>query len=136
MLVGTSSAREPVAVSQAGKSDAVTNVPALPVTESTPATAEPFISPAINYDYQSGITVLMYRNSETGKVTAQYPSQKVVEEYRRHGAATQDVGTAQSGGGGGSVKTPSIPVPDTGGQAVQATPAVAGGVTPSGPSDT
>lgn len=135
MLVGASSAREQVAVPQAGKSDAVTNVPASPVTESTPATAEPFISPAINYDYQSGITVLMYRNSETGKVTAQYPSQKVVEEYRRHGASTQDAGTVQSGGGA-SVKTPSAPVPDTGGQAVQATPAATGGVTPSGPSDT
>jgi hypothetical protein len=60
------------------------------------ADAAPFISPVVNFDYQSGIAVLEVRDGSTGEVVEQYPSKKVVEEYRRHGASSQEPGTAAS----------------------------------------
>ncbi|WP_156612627.1 hypothetical protein [Paramagnetospirillum marisnigri] len=66
----------------------------MPAHASSDAVVSPeaalFISPAVNFDYKAGIAVFVIRDGETGEVKAQYPSQKVVEEYIRHGAASQD----------------------------------------------
>ncbi len=46
------------------------------------------VNPAIRFDIASGLVVVQFRNTETGEVKTQYPSERVVSEYRRQ-AATQ-----------------------------------------------
>ncbi|CAA7620224.1 conserved hypothetical protein [Candidatus Terasakiella magnetica] len=45
-----------------------------------------FSSPVIKVDSDTGLALLVVRDSDTGKELDQYPSQKVVEEYQRHQA--------------------------------------------------
>ncbi len=41
-----------------------------------------YISPFITIDPTSGLVITQYRNSETGQLQKQYPSEKAVREYR------------------------------------------------------
>lgn len=41
-----------------------------------------YISPFITIDPTSGLVITQYRNSETGQLQQQYPSEKAVREYR------------------------------------------------------
>ncbi|PWR18586.1 hypothetical protein DKG74_18335 [Zavarzinia aquatilis] len=50
------------------------------VRETGPA----YFSPRITYDNSIGMTILQLRDRDTGEVRNQYPSEHVVEEYRRH----------------------------------------------------
>lgn len=94
MLIGPTSERGQVATSsQTGRSGAAEIATPTHTGQGTTSPAVPFINPAINFDYQSGIAVLVVRNTQTGQIENQYPSKKVVEEYRRHGASTQDAAT-------------------------------------------
>ena len=47
-----------------------------------------YISPFGRFDYTSHLEILQFRNSDTGKVTLQIPSERVVDAYRRSGAVT------------------------------------------------
>jgi len=59
-------------------------------TTPTPATgidAIPFASPVIRVDPDTGLALLVVRDSKTGDQLNQYPSKKAVEEYQRHQVA-------------------------------------------------
>jgi hypothetical protein len=43
---------------------------------------EPYFSPVFRFDKQARVLVFQFRDSETGNVTRQYPSEKVVQLYR------------------------------------------------------
>jgi hypothetical protein len=43
---------------------------------------EPYFSPVFRFDKQARVLVFQFRDSETGDVTRQYPSEKVVKLYR------------------------------------------------------
>lgn len=45
-----------------------------------------FISPAYQFDSQAGVLVLQIRDTATGAVTEQIPSQAQLEQYRYSGA--------------------------------------------------
>ena len=49
----------------------------------------PYFSPATHVDPSTGIAVLVVLDDQ-GKITEQYPSQQVVDEYRRHQAPGQN----------------------------------------------
>ncbi len=53
---------------------------AAPVAAEKPQ--EPFLSPVFRFDKQARVLVFQFRDSETGDVTRQYPSEKVVKLYR------------------------------------------------------
>jgi hypothetical protein len=68
----------------------------------------------MNFNYQAGIAVLEFRDTSTGEVKDQFPSKKVVQEYIRHGAASQDAPApvqqdASSGTGGAPAATIIVP---------------------------
>lgn len=44
----------------------------------------PFTSPVIKVDNDTGLALLVVRNTSTGQEIDQYPSRKAVEEYQRH----------------------------------------------------
>ena len=43
---------------------------------------EPYFSPVFRFDKAARVLVFQFRDSETGNVTRQYPSEKVVKLYR------------------------------------------------------
>ncbi len=49
----------------------------------TTAAGVSYVSPFGRYDYSSRLEILQFRNAETGKVTLQIPSERVVDAYRR-----------------------------------------------------
>lgn len=55
-----------------------------------------YISPFISIDPTSGLVITQYRNSESGELLQQYPSQKVVREYQN----LQPAAVSPSGGRG------------------------------------
>lgn len=60
------------------RSDAAgTPAPAVPQTPQ-----EPYFSPVFRFDKAARVLVFQFRDSETGDVTRQYPSEKVVKLYR------------------------------------------------------
>ena len=54
--------------------------PAPAVTAEKPQ--EPYFSPVFRFDKAARVLVFQFRDSETGNVTRQYPSEKVVKLYR------------------------------------------------------
>ncbi|SNS78275.1 MULTISPECIES: hypothetical protein [unclassified Azospirillum] len=101
--------------------------------ESTPAPAPvsansgaPYISPVIQYDSDAAIAVLMFRDGDSGNVETQYPSERVLREYRlrgREGAAAPAGGSPDSGGkSDAGVTSPSL--------ATAASPPAAGSASP------
>ncbi len=91
MFVGSPSERGHVYTPIGGRGGmAVAAAPSSHKEEAAGPDAIPLINPAINYDYQSGIAVLEIRDPKTGEVEVQYPSKKVVQEYIRQGAASND----------------------------------------------
>lgn len=86
-------------------------------TETAQAVAEAgpvYFSPHFSYDSDLGITIMQLRDSSTGKVENQFPSQQVVAEYRRAQAFS---GSGEAGGrttgtrGTGSQATPAARTP-------------------------
>lgn len=63
-------------------SSGVTVETAQAVQEAGPA----YFSPRITYDNSIDMTILQLRDPSTGEVRSQYPSEHVVEKYRRHQA--------------------------------------------------
>jgi hypothetical protein len=63
-----------------------------------------FISPVIHVDSQAGVAILQYRDSATGDVTSQIPSEKVVQRYREgevvahHGQSSSSGSPSATGG--------------------------------------
>lgn len=98
--------------------------PAAARVESAPSEAPrsvqlPYISPVLSYDSDAAIAVLQFRNSESGDVETQYPSERVVREYQlrgrdKMGAAldtAQDRATASSPGDTDATGSAPAPVP-------------------------
>ena len=105
MYIGGPSEHVQTYVTTSGKSGASLAAPQSAAAGATSPDAAPFISPVMNFNYQAGIAVLEFRDASTGEVTDQFPSKKVVQEYIRHGAASQDAPatstsstTAETGG--------------------------------------
>lgn len=59
------------------RADGGTTVPVAPEKPQ-----EPYLSPVFRFDKQARVLVFQFRDSETGDVTRQYPSEKVVKLYR------------------------------------------------------
>lgn len=53
-----------------------------PAPAAAEAPQEPYFSPVFRFDKQARVLVFQFRDSETGNVTRQYPSEKVVKLYR------------------------------------------------------
>jgi len=100
---------------------------------------ESYLSPVVRFDKQARVMVFQFRDSETGDVTKQYPSEKVVKLYRdnapkdvpvtpatpRSGEGAPETVSASEGGAeaaptpapatsGGSTESSSAPEPATG----------------------
>ena len=114
MIVGSLSTRAVNRQDIAGSASAVADgqaVPAAARTESAAGTdaasassgSVSYVSPFGRYDYSSHLEILQFRNAETGKVTLQIPSERVVDAYRRvaaysgNPAATHATAAAQLG---------------------------------------
>jgi hypothetical protein len=58
----------------------------------------PYVSPVLRYDADARVTVLQYRDVDTGKVTRQVPGEQTVKAYRAEllssAAATIDLPAA------------------------------------------
>ena len=65
----------------------------------------PFLSPVYRFDPLARLSVLVFRDAATGDVTQQFPSKKVVEQYRRtrgeplDGKSSQHPATETNGAG-------------------------------------
>jgi hypothetical protein len=74
------------------------------------STAAPYLSPVYRFDPVSRLAILSYRDPTSGTVTQQFPSEKVVEQYRRTrgespdavAAAAKQAQSANSGTGTGT----------------------------------
>jgi hypothetical protein len=110
MYIGGPSEHVQTYVTTSGKSGGSSAAPQSSPAGATSTDAAPFISPVMNFNYQAGIAVLEFRDSSTGEVKSQFPSKKVVQEYIRHGAASQDA----------PAKTASAPAAETAGAPVAA----------------
>jgi len=60
---------------------------------------ESYLSPVIRFDKQARVLVFQFRDSETGNVTQQYPSEKVVKLYRDNAPKDVPVTPATPRGG-------------------------------------
>ena len=90
MYIGGPSEHVQTYVTTSGKSGAPSSVPQSAAAGPASPDMAPFISPVMNFNYQAGIAVLEFRDTSTGEVKDQFPSKKVVQEYIRHGAVSQD----------------------------------------------
>ena len=90
MYIGGPSEHVQTYVTTSGKGGASSVAPQSAAAGATSPDVAPFISPVMNFNYQAGIAVLEFRDTSTGEVKDQFPSKKVVQEYIRHGAASQD----------------------------------------------
>lgn len=69
---------------------------------------EPFLSPVFRFDKQARVLVFQFRDSETGDVTRQYPSEKVVKLYRDNAPqATPAAAPSEFGSGTEEAAAPS-----------------------------
>lgn len=81
---------------------AVTQNSAVPAGSRTPDESSPrsvvipYLSPALRYDSDAGVTVLLFRDGNSGEVELQYPSRQVVREYQLRGRESM---RAADGGG-------------------------------------
>ena len=108
---------------------------AAPVAAEKPQ--EPYLSPVFRFDKQAQVLVFQFRDSETGDVTRQYPSEKVVKLYRdsaskdtaERSTAPKDTSSAPVVSEGGSEEPAAKPAPteSTGAAETPATGGSAGG---------
>ena len=69
---------------------------------------EPFLSPVFRFDKAARVLVFQFRDSETGDVTRQYPSEKVVKLYRDNAPqATPAAAPSEFGSGTEEAAAPS-----------------------------
>ena len=57
----------------------------------------PYLSPALRYDSDAGVAILLFRDGNSGEVELQYPSRQVVREYQLRGREAAQSGTSTSG---------------------------------------
>ncbi|MEI6557035.1 MAG: hypothetical protein WCO00_01410 [Rhodospirillaceae bacterium] len=81
---------------------------ALPAADSTKSadSAAPFLSPVYRFDPVAKLSILSFRDSSTGDVTQQIPSEKVVAQYRRNRGENPDAKPAASAAGPSAVPAP------------------------------
>jgi len=115
-------------------------VPSVPVAAATQARPDeggqapvklPYVSPVLSYDNDAAMAVLLFRNSETGDVERQIPSEQVVREYRLRGPFS---GTEDGRDGGTPQDAVGRPAAAAAAVFPGSTPAVAA-VTAQGPAD-
>lgn len=51
--------------------------------EPSPVTPATFISPRMTFDSDAAVVITQYRDSSTGEVKAQFPSESVVQRYKQ-----------------------------------------------------
>lgn len=82
-ISGAAHSRPPVAVTPADI--------ASPLDETKGgSSAAPYLSPVYHFDPVAKLAILSYRDPNSGAVTTQIPSEKVVEQYRRTRGASPD----------------------------------------------
>lgn len=83
-----------------------------PPVESAKSTdaSVPFISPVYRFDPVARLSILAFRDTSTGTVTQQFPSVKVVEQYRR---TRGDDPSAKPVAATPAPAEPAAPTPDT-----------------------
>ena len=87
MLISPISGTEAaLAAAKTAQATSASSKPADPVAESKNF----YFSPALVIDPKSGTDVLEYRNSSTGVVTNQYPSEKDIKAYAQHSLKQAD----------------------------------------------
>jgi hypothetical protein len=91
---------------------------AVETAQAVQETGPAYFSPRITYDNSIGLTILQLRDRDTGEVRNQYPSEHVVEEYRRHQV---DSGSRETG------RAVAAKAPATTGRSVILTGGAAGG---------
>ena len=69
------------------------------------APQEPYLSPVVQFDRQARVVVFQFRDAETGDVTRQYPSERVVKLYRSN-AHPEAAATSTEGHGGDEESAP------------------------------
>jgi hypothetical protein len=92
-----------------------------PVAQERPQ--EPYLSPVFRFDKQARVVIFQFRDSETGDVTRQYPSERVVKLYR-NSAPPDTTGTPTETGSEttADTRTRAAPAGSTGTSDVAATP--------------
>ena len=81
---------------------------------------EPYLSPVVQFDKQARVVVFQFRDAETGDVTRQYPSERVVKLYRDN--APPDAVTTSTEGQSGDEEPAPAPVKTGTGSAETAKP--------------
>lgn len=85
---------------------AVTQNSAVPAGSRTPDESSPksvvipYLSPALRYDSDAGVAVLLFRDGNSGEVELQYPSRQVVREYQLRGRESMRTPDGSGGDGG------------------------------------
>lgn len=86
-----------------GYAPALTQSSAVPAGSRTPDEASPrsvvipYLSPALRYDSDAGVAILLFRDGNSGEVELQYPSRQVVREYQLRGRESAQPRTGQFG---------------------------------------
>ncbi len=81
---------------------ALTQNSAVPAGVRTPEEASPrsvvipYLSPALRYDSDAGVAILLFRDGNSGEVELQYPSRQVVREYQLRGRESAQSSVGQS----------------------------------------
>ena len=133
MYIGGPSEHVQAYVTTSGKSGASLATPHSAAVGGVSSDVAPFISPVMNFNYQAGIAVLEFRDTSTGEVKNQFPSQKVVQEYIRHGASSQDGSAPAAETAGAPVAAVIVPAASAVPAATPAAPAPASAPVFSGP---
>ena len=63
-------------------------------TSRTASSAAPFFSPVYRFDPVAKLSILSFRDANSGAIVQQIPNAKVVEQYRRSGGANPNVPAA------------------------------------------
>lgn len=90
-------------------------------TSRSASSAAPFFSPVYRFDPVAKLSILSFRDANSGAVVQQIPNAKVVEQYRRSGGANPDLSAAVK------TTTPERPVAEAVKAPVSAAPADAKG---------
>ena len=88
------------------------------------APREPYLSPVVQFDKQARVVVFTFRDAETGDVTRQYPSERVVKLYRD--SAHPEAATTSTEGHGGDDEPAPEPAKTGTGSAATAKPSSGG----------
>jgi hypothetical protein len=82
----------------------------VPVAQEQPQDRDAYFSPVFKFDKAARVVVFQFRDGETGDVTRQYPSEKVVKLYR-DGASIKPGPRGGEGGNDPAEQATAAPLP-------------------------